>query len=128
LSFFATQEGKREEMKKVFDTVIAKWLTDSVKDDDVRKHFSDGMERLIKDTRAESGIWPVACEASQLHASKLEEIERLRAECETLKSTSGGGGSFRDESSRKRARDDPAPSNPNDFWAGLDIDIHSVRM
>jgi hypothetical protein len=122
------QEGKREEMKKVLDTVIAKWLTDSVKDDDVRKQFTDGMERLVKDTRAESGIWTVACEASQMHAAKLEEIERLRVECETLKAS--GGGSFREESSRKRGRDEPAQSsgNANDFWAGLDIDITSARL
>jgi hypothetical protein len=113
-------------MKKVLDTVIAKWLTDSVKDDDVRKQFTDGMERLVKDTRAESGIWTVACEASQLHAAHLEEIERLRTECESLKTS--GGGAFKDESARKRGRDEPAASSSNDFWAGLDIDVGSVRM
>lgn len=113
-------------MKKVLDTVIAKWLTDSVKDDDVRKQFTEGMERLVKDTRAESGIWTVACEASNLHAMHLEEIERLRVECETLKAS--GGGTFRDETSRKRNRDEPAPAKGNDFWAGLDIDITSARL
>ena len=92
----------------------------------MRKQFSDGMERLIKDTRAESGIWTVACEASQLHASKTEEIERLRIENESLKAS--GGGSFREESSRKRSREDPPPPNPNDFWAGLDIDVSSARL
>ena len=51
-------------MKKVFDTVIAKWLEDSVKSDDARKQFSDGMERLIRETKADNGIWTVACAAS----------------------------------------------------------------
>ena len=72
-------------MKKVFDSVIAKWLQDSVADEDARKQFSDGMERLIKETKADNGVWTVACAASQMHASKLEEIERLRTECDTLK-------------------------------------------
>ena len=112
-------------MKKVLDTVIAKWLTDSVKSDDVRQQFTEGMQRLVKDTRAESGIWTVACEASQLHAAKLEEIEHLRIENETLKAT--GLGSFRDESARKRPREDSQP-NPNDFWAGFEVDVSATRM
>ena len=107
-------------MKKVLDTVIARWLTDSVQNEDVRKQFTDGMERLVKDTKAESGIWTVACEASSLHAKHMEELERLRTECEALRSVSAG--SFKDETSRKRGREDVDPSK-NDFWAGLDIDI-----
>ena len=112
-------------MKKVFDTVIAKWLEDSVKDEDARKQFSDGMERLIKETKADNGVWTVACAASQMHASKLEEIERLRLENETLKAA--GAGSFRDESSRKRGREESQP-NPNDFWAGFDLDVSAARL
>ncbi len=111
-------------MKKVLDTVIARWLTDSVKSEDARKQFSEGMERLVKDTRAESGIWTVACEASHAHASRLEEIERLRTECESLRAS--GGGAFRDEASRKRGRDEPAASSSNDIWAGFELDLSKV--
>jgi hypothetical protein len=113
-------------MKKVLDTVIARWLADSVKSEDARKQFSDGMERLVKDTRAESGIWTVACEASQVHANHLEEIERLRTECESLKASGSGG--FRDEASRKRGRDEPAQSaaSSNDIWAGFELDLSRV--
>lgn len=104
----------------MLDTAIARWLSDSVQDEGVRKQFTEGMERLVKDTKAESGIWTVACEASSLHAKKLEEIEHLRAECEALRAV--GGGTFRDEASRKRGRED-ADASKNDFWAGLDLDI-----
>jgi len=45
----------------VLDTAIARWLADSVQSEDVRRQFSEGMERLVKDTKAESGIWTVAC-------------------------------------------------------------------
>jgi len=103
----------------VLDTAIARWLSDSVQNEDVRKQFTEGMERLVKDTKAESGIWTVACEASALHAKNLDEIERLRAECEALKAVAGGG--FRDEASRKRGRDEAAEPGKQDFWAGFSL-------
>ena len=51
------QEGKREEMKKVLDTVIAKWLADSVKSDDARQQFTEGMERLVKAVRQPDNLY-----------------------------------------------------------------------
>ncbi len=106
------QEGKRDEMKRILDTVIAKWLQDSVNNEDARKQFSEGMQRLVNDTRENNGVWTVACEASNLHAKQVDEIERLRVECESLRALNGG--QFKDEASRKRTRD-PNPGN-NDFW------------
>jgi hypothetical protein len=112
-------------MKKVLDTVIAKWLQDSVQNEDVRKNFTDGMERLVKDTKAESGIWTVACEASHLHARKLEEIDRLRAECDSLKALNQGA--FSSESSRKRGREDAGPAGgKDDFW-GFEVDLTKTQ-
>ena len=105
-------------MKKVLDTAIARWLSDSVQNEDVRKQFTEGMERLVKDTKAESGIWTVACEASALHAKHLDEIERLRTECETLKAV--GAGSFGSEASRKRGREESEPGK-GDFWGGFEL-------
>jgi regulator of replication initiation timing len=117
------KQGKREEMKKVFDTIITKWLQDSVQDEEARKQFSEGMERIVDNTR-ENGIWTVACAASNLHKTQLEEIERLRLENEGLKTASSSG--FKDESSRKRGREESAP-NPNDFWGGFEIDMGRVQ-
>ena len=115
------KEGKREEMKKVFDTVIAKWLHDSVQDEEARKQFTQGMERIMDKTN-ENGVWTVACAASNLHKSQLEEIERLRTENDALKTMSAG--SFGNEASRKRPRDEQA--NPNDFWSGFELDMSRV--
>jgi type I site-specific restriction-modification system R (restriction) subunit len=117
------KQGKREDMKKIFDTVIAKWLEDSVKDEEARKQFAQGMERIVDSTH-ENGIWTVACAASNLHRTQLEEIERLRVENEGLKSAQTSG--FKDEASRKRGRDE-APANPNDFWAGFEVDMGRVQ-
>jgi hypothetical protein len=110
-------------MKKVLDTVITRWLTDSVQDEGARKQFTEGMERLVKDTKAESGVWTVACEASALHAKHLDELERLRTECETLRSA--GTGSFRDEASRKRPREE-SQSGSKDFWEGFELDQRNL--
>lgn len=118
------KQGKREDMKKVFDTVIAKWLEDSVKDEEAKKQFTQGMERIMDSTH-ENGIWTVACAASNLHKTQLEEIERLRVENDSLRSASASG--FKDESSRKRGRDDAPQSNPNDFWAGFEVDMGRVQ-
>ena len=118
------KQGKREEMKKVWDTVISKWLEDSVQDEDAKKQFTEGMTRIM-DTTKENGIWTVACAASNLHKSHLEEIERLRTEVNTLKT--GTAGSFRDDASRKRGRDEPVQENPNDFWSGFEVDMGRVQ-
>jgi len=111
-------------MKKVWDTVISKWLEDSVQDEEARKQFTEGMNRIM-DTTKENGIWTVACAASNLHKSHLEEIERLRTEVDTLKA--GSSGSFRDEGSRKRGRDEGGQANANDFWAGFELDMGRVQ-
>lgn len=114
------KENKREEMRKVFDTVIQKWLNDSVNNEDVRKQFSDGMQRIIEKTH-ENGLWTVAVEASNLHAKQIEELEQLRSQCEQLKQHNP---SFNDENSRKRPREESGQSN--DFWTGFELDITSV--
>ena len=115
------KEGKREEMRKVFDNVIQRWLSASVSDENVRKQFSDGMERIIDKTQ-ENGIWTVAVEASNLHARQIDELEKLRAECDKLRTCgSEASGSFKDESSRKRGRDESQAAGGNDFWAGFDL-------
>jgi len=55
----------------------------------------------------------VVCCASNLHARRLQELEQLQQEVNTLKS--GAQGEFRDESSRKRIREDQG-SAPKDIW------------
>ena len=53
-----------------------------------------------------------------MHARRLQEIDQLQQEVNTLKTS--GAGEFRDESSRKRTRDEAPPSGkdsgPKDIW------------
>lgn len=97
-------EGKRNEMRQALETVITNWLQDSVQDEKIREEFKKGMGRLVEDTAEDSGVWQVVACASNVHARRLQELEQMRIENETLKAR--GAGDFRDESSRKRGRDD----------------------
>ena len=119
-------EGKRVEMKTALDTVVAKWLDDSVENEAARLQFKEGMERLVKNTAEDSGVWQVVVCASAAHARRLNEIEKLRAEHEELKTRMTG--EFGNEGSRKRQRDETKEGskeegvNP-DFWAGFEDSI-----
>jgi len=98
-------EGKRNEMQQALDTVIKKWLEDSVKDENLRKQFETGMTRLVENTEEDSGVWQVVCCASNVHLRRLQELEQLKGEFETFKSKAGP--EFQAEDSRKRAREEP---------------------
>ena len=115
-------EGKRTEMKTALDTVVEKWLDDSVADETVRTQFKEGMERLVKNTAEDSGVWQVVVCASNTYAKRLNEFERLRTDYEELKTKMTG--EFTSEASRKRAREDPAGKPESaDFWAGFEDSI-----
>ena len=124
-------EGKRQEMKQSLDTVISKWLEDSVENEGVRTQFKEGMERLVRNTAEDSGVWQVVVCASAAHSRRLGELEKLRMEHEELKTRINGefGGA---EGSRKRAREETKEGaggigggggergEKGDFWAGFE--------
>ena len=122
-------EGKRAEMKNSLDTVIAKWLEDSVENEGVRTQFKEGMERLVKNTAEDSGVWQVVVCASAAHARRLNEIERLRTEHEELKTKMGG--EFGQETSRKRVREETKETAGEtigtDFWAGFEDSVRGGK-
>ena len=101
-------------MRNVLDTVINKWIAESVDNEEAKKQFQEGMDRLVTDTRESSGLWQVACAASATHAKQTAELERLRTECNDLRSLQGG--SFVNETSRKRKVEEKDQSG-FDVWA-----------
>ena len=115
-------EGKRQEMQQSFDTVIKRWLNESVEDPKVRQEFEQGVNRLVEKTEEDSGIWRVVMCASNLHARRMAEIESLKGECEILKSR--GVGDFREEASRKRVRDEKEPERGGgDIWSEFEASM-----
>ena len=119
-------EGKRAEMKTSLDTVINKWLEDSVENETVRSQFKEGMERLVKNTAEDSGVWQVVVCASAAHSRRLNEFEKLRTEHEELKTRMTG--EFGAEGSRKRGREETNEGSAStgvvggsaDFWQGFE--------
>jgi hypothetical protein len=121
-------EGKRAEMRQALDTVIMNWLQDAVKDEKVRDEFKAGMTRLAEDAKDDAGVWQVVCCASNVHAQRLQEIERMRVENEELKSR--GTGDFRDEASRKRGREEVeggAKGQESNIWLQFEQEISTGR-
>jgi hypothetical protein len=122
-------EGKRNEMRQSLETVITNWLQDAVKDEKIREEFKAGMNRLAEDAKDDAGVWQVVCCASNVHAQHLQEIERMRIENEELKSR--GAGDFREESSRKRPREDAegaaGQGGDQNIWLEFEKEISSGR-
>lgn len=118
-------EGKRVEMRQALDTVIMTWLQDAVKDEKVRDEFKAGMSRLAEDAKDDAGVWQVVCCASNVHAQRLQEIERIRTENEELKTK--GSGDFRDEASRKRGREEAEKPPDSNVWLQFEQEISSGR-
>lgn len=122
-------ESKRIEMQQALDNVIMKWLEDTVKEERLREEFKEGMTRLVKNTAEDSGVWQVVCQASNVHAQRLQELERMRVENEELRSKRDG--SFHEEASRKRGRDEAEQGGrkAEDFniWSEFENEIRSGR-
>ncbi len=118
-------EGKRAEMRQALDTVIMNWLQDAVKDEKVREEFKAGMTRLAEDAKDDAGVWQVVCCASNVHAQRLQEIERMRVENEELRTR--GSGDFRDEASRKRGRDEAEKPQDSNVWLQFEQEISAGR-
>ena len=112
-------ESKRAEMQQHLQGVIKTWIQDSVEDEKVKAEFEEGMQRLVKDAKEESGVWKLVCCASNLHAKRLHEMEQLRVECENLKSKTNG--EFQSDSTRKRPRDEAGSSSGTNVWDEFEL-------
>jgi len=99
--------AKRDEMKKQLDTMIAEWLKDiDVTDEKQKTDFMQGMERIVKDTKEDSPVWQVMCQASAAHRRNVNQLQKVTEEFNTLK-TKVEGGTFANEESRVGKRKEP---------------------
>jgi len=110
-------QSKREEMKTQLDTMISGWLKDiDVNNEEVKTEFMTGMERIVKDTKDDSGVWQVMCCASNAHRRNVMQLQKIQEEYNELK-TKVEGGTFRNEEARLGKRKEPeAPGPCNNIW------------
>lgn len=115
--------AKREEMKKQLDTMIADWLKDiDVSDEKQKMEFMNGMERIVKETKEDSPVWQVMCQASATHKRNVTQLEKITHDYNDLKKKLEGG-SFASEESRfsgaKRKEMEPKNTNVWDDFESM---------
>lgn len=105
--------AKRDEMKKQLDTMISDWLKDiDVTDESQKAEFMQGMERIVKDTKEDSPVWQVMCQASAAHKRNVTQLQKITDDYNSLR-TKVEGGTFASEDSRisgikRKEPDEPA--------------------
>jgi hypothetical protein len=111
--------SKRDEMKKQLDTMISEWLNNiDVTDDSLKQEFMNGMERIVKDTKDDSGVWQVMCCASAAHRRNVGQLQKVQEEYNVLK-TKVEGGTFHTEEARvgtKRPHPEEPTREPGNIW------------
>lgn len=95
----------REGMQSALDTLMKKWM-DAVetKDEKVKDHFKEGMNKLVQNSAEENGVWQMMVAASALHERQIHDLDKLRTENDEMRKSIDGR--FALPESRKRAADE----------------------
>lgn len=92
--------AKKEEMKKQLDTMITEWIKGiDVTDEKQKIEFMQGMERIVNETKEDSPVWQVMCQASAAHIRNVTQLQKMTEDYNALK-TRVEGGTFASEESR----------------------------
>lgn len=123
----------REGMQSALDTLMKKWM-DAVdtKDDKVKDEFKCGLERLVKNSAEDNGVWQMMVSASALHERQEHDLDKLRTENADLRTRVNG--LYGDENQRvvghkakaetELSRDDvSAPGLGTNIWEDFAADI-----
>jgi len=112
-------QSKRDEMKTQLDTMITEWLKDiDVSNEEVKTEFMTGMERIVKDTKDDSGVWQVMCCASNAHRRNVMQLQKVQEEYNELKNKVEGG-TFRNEEARlgkRRQMEEEPTRGSGNIW------------
>ena len=81
----------REGMQSALDTLMKKWM-DAVetKDPNVKDEFKGGLERLVKNSAEDNGVWQMMVSASSLYERQEHDMESLRVENTELRTRVNG--------------------------------------
>lgn len=76
----------REGMQSALNTLMTKWL-DAVDtgNEDVKNEFRGGLEKLVKHSAEENGVWQMMVAASALHERQEHNLEKMRTENSEMK-------------------------------------------
>jgi len=111
--------AKREEMKKQLDTMITEWIKGiDVTDEKQKQEFMQGMERIVNDTKEDSPVWQVMCQASAAHKRNVTQLQKITEDYNALK-TKVEGGTFATEESRisgSKRKEAEEPTRAGNVW------------
>lgn len=111
--------AKRDEMKKQLDSMIANWLDQiDVTDEKQKQEFMSGMQKIVKETKEESPVWQVMCQASAAHIKNVNQLQKITEEYNALK-TKVEGGTFASEDARiagGKRKEPEEPTRSGNAW------------
>ena len=126
----------REGMQSALDTLMKKWMDScETKEPKVKEDFKCGLEKLVKNSAEDNGVWQMMVSASALHQRQEHDLEKLRTENNDLRSRVNGY--YASEPSRvvghkskaetELSRDDVSPDTggDTDMWSLFARDIGS---
>jgi ribosome-binding ATPase YchF (GTP1/OBG family) len=121
----------REGMQSALDSLMKKWM-DAVqtKDERVKDDFKQGLERLVKNSAEENGVWQMMVAASALHERQVHDLDKLQGENEELRKSIDGR--FAAPESRKRPADEQldrtsvAEEGTSSMWADFASEIGTM--
>lgn len=81
----------REGMQSALDTLMKKWMDScETKDERVKDDFKTGLERLVKNSAEDNGVWQMMVAASALHERQEHDLEKLQTENKDLRARVNG--------------------------------------
>jgi hypothetical protein len=118
----------KEGMQSALDTLMKRWM-DAVetKDDNVKDHFREGMNKLVQNSAEDNGVWQMMVAASALHERQAHDLDKLRTENEEMRKSIEGR--FATPESRKRPadgqldRNDVAAEPTSNMWDDFAADV-----
>ena len=126
----------REGMQSALDTLMKKWMDScETKEPTVKEDFKCGLEKLVKNSAEDNGVWQMMVSASALHQRQEHDLEKLRTENNDLRSRVNG--TYASEPSRvvghkskaetELSREDVSPDagGDTDMWSLFARDIGS---
>ena len=113
---------QREKMKDDLQNKISKWVDSiDVTDEKIKADFLKGMEKIVTETKEDSGVWQIMCCASAAHLSNVNKLNEITEKYNSLQKQVDGG-TFRAEETRaaKRPREEPSSRSVwDDFEASM---------
>ena len=122
--------AKKLEMKKQLDGMVDGWLSNiDITDESVKNELVQGMNKIVNETKEESGVWQLLVHASASHSRNVNQLQKVTEDYNALK-TKVEGGTFHSEearvgSKRKEPEEPARAGGNNNAWDDFENSLRS---